>query len=290
MAGGDSLVAHRGVVGHGTELLPVLPGRRCQCIPRCPELACGPPRDHVVGAWNQVQKSGVAVPADFVFLDQMIKAGHVSGSVLEIGSRDWQDGDGNMSRPVADAGLQWEGCDLQAGPGVDFTLDLLDDEEVAALDRSWSTVLLFNLLEHVYDPISALRNAMSLVEPGGACVVCGPAVWELHYFPKDFWRPMPDFYWEFAARTSCQIPQDGMTWILNEWPYVPGHAPTTRIIPVQDLMVDGKAQLPGRPTAAAVWGRFRASLSVSVQRTFNLTGRVNRFPNVGLGVVLAKPS
>src|SRR3954471_3809312 len=27
VAGGDSLVAHRGVVGHGTELLPVLPGR-----------------------------------------------------------------------------------------------------------------------------------------------------------------------------------------------------------------------------------------------------------------------
>jgi SAM-dependent methyltransferase len=232
----------------------------------------------------------MAVAADSRFLELMIDRGYVSGPVLEIGSRDWQDGAGNMAPMVRGRGLSWEGCDLESGPGVDFTIDILDDEAVRLLGQTWRTVLLFNLLEHVYDPAAALRNALELVESGGSCVVCGPAVWELHQFPRDYWRPLPDFFREFAERHDYHLPDDGMAWVLNEWPYIPGRPPRVRIIPLHDLMESGRMQLPSRLTARSVWGPVRSTVSTVVQRVLNLTGRVNRFPNVGLGVVLRKPS
>src|SRR5215510_9746413 len=135
--------------------------------------------------------------ADRQYLGGLIADGRVAGPVLEIGSRDWN---GNMAPVVSEAGLLWEGCDIEPGPGVDFALDILDERAVMDVGRRWPTVLLFNLLEHLYDPPAALRNALGLVEPGGCCVVCGPVVWEIHRYPKDYWRPLPDFFVEFARR------------------------------------------------------------------------------------------
>ena len=228
----------------------------------------------------------MAVPADLHYLRSMMH--HVGPGVLEVGSHNWQGIGGNMHDVVVAAGRQWEGCDLEPGPGVDFTIDILDDDRVAAVGRTWSTVLLFNLLEHVYDPATALRNALRLVEPGGTCVVCGPAIWELHDFPADYWRPLPDFYLEFARREGCTVEPDSLCWSLNEFRYLPGRAPRTRILPVDALTRDGQKQVPSRLTATTVYGRPRAGVSIGLQRLLNLTGRVTRFPNVGLGVVLRR--
>lgn len=224
----------------------------------------------------------MAVPADLEFLRSSLAL--VGPSVLEIGSRDWQGIGGNMRGTIEASGRRWEGCDLEEGPGVDFTIDILDDERVAGVGRTWPTVLLFNLLEHVYDPAHALRNALRLVEPGGNCVVCGPVIWELHDFPADYWRPMPDFFLEFARREGHSV--ESLAWVLNEHPYLPWRPPRIRILPIADLMVDGQKQVPSRLTSNAVYGRVRTVASVVVQRGLNLTGRVQRFPNVGLGVVL----
>jgi SAM-dependent methyltransferase len=230
----------------------------------------------------------MAVPADLAYLRSVLP--HVGPDVLEIGSRAWQGDEGNMRSTIVGAGRRWEGCDLEEGPGVDFTIDILDDDRVAGVGRTWSTVLLFNLLEHVYDPPHALRNALRLVGPGGTCVVCGPAIWELHDFPADYWRPMPDFYVEFARREGLSIVPGTLCWVLNEFRYLPGRPPATRAIPVDDLVLEGQKQVPARLTAAAVYGRGRTVASIALQRALNLTGRVTRFPNVGLGVVLQLPS
>jgi hypothetical protein len=127
------------------------------------------------------------------------------------------------------------------------------------------------------------------VAPGGTCVVCGPAIWELHDYPADYWRPMPDFYLEFARRDGYAIEDGSLSWVLNEWRYLPGRGASTRVIPVADLTTDGQKQVPSRLTSAQVYGRSRTAVSVGLQRALNLTGRVTRFPNVGLGVVLRKP-
>lgn len=214
--------------------------------------------------------------------------GNVGDRVLEIGSRDVHDGDPGLGPSIVETGRAWEGCDIQDGANVDFTLDILDDAQVAAIERRWSTVLMFNLLEHLYDPSAALRNAVSLVEPGGTCVVLGPAVWQLHDFPRDCWRPLPDFFLLFAERHHMEVVESGFCWVLEEHPWLPWRDVTTRIVPVAALTVDGQKLLPGRHTATAVWGARRAVPSIVLQRVLNLTGRVWQFPTVALGVVLRK--
>jgi hypothetical protein len=222
----------------------------------------------------------MAVPTDFAYLRRLIAAGVVEGPVLEIGSKDHQGGKGNARPTCEAAGVHWEGTDIDAGPGVDFTLDILDAVAVAAVERRWRNVLLFNLLEHVYEPAVALRHAVSLVEPGGAAVVVGPSVWQLHDYPRDYWRPMPDFFLEFARREGMQVVDDEFCWLLEQH---------ERIIPISDLtMPGGQKQFPGRNTATQVFGAFRATASLYIQRGLNLTGRVMHFPQVGIGVVLRK--
>lgn len=222
----------------------------------------------------------MAVPTDFAYLRRIIAAGEVRGRVLEIGSRDHQGGVGNARTTCEGAGLAWEGADIDAGAGVDFTLDILDPEAVGAIDRRWATVLLFNLLEHVYEPALALRQATSLVEPGGAVVVVGPSVWQLHDYPRDYWRPMPDFFIEFARRHELALVGAHFCWLLEG---------RDRIIQIDELTTPGgQKQFPGRNTAVEVFGALRATTSRYIERSLNLTGRVMHFPQVGIGAVLRK--
>lgn len=219
----------------------------------------------------------MAVPADRTYLRYVMEQGHVGHSVLEVGARDWQEGEGNMRDVVTSSGRDWTGCDIDVGPGVDFTLDILDDAQVNSVDRRWDTVLLFNLLEHVYDPVTALTNSLQLLNAGGTAVVCGPAIWELHGFPRDYWRPMPDFFTEYASRHAMTVGL--MRWVLNEFAWIPGKDPHTRLLAVGD-------QFPGRLTTATTYGRARSAVSIGLQRSLNLTGRFTIFPRVGLGLVL----
>ena len=142
---------------------------------------------------------------------------------------------------------------------------------------------MFNLLEHVYEPALALRHAVSLVEPGGAVVVVGlPRLWQLHDYPRDFWRPMPDFFSEFARRHGLTVVGEHFCWLLEQH---------EQIIEIASLTTPaGQKQFPGRNTAREVFGTFRATTSLYIERALNLTGRIMHFPQVGIGVVLRKPS
>lgn len=222
----------------------------------------------------------MAFPVDFTFLRHVINSGLIEGPVLEIGSRTWQGDEGNAARECRLAGLAWEGTDIVAGPGVDFVLDILDAQAVGAVDRTWRAVLLFNLLEHVYNPITALENAMKLVAPGGAGVVVGPAVLQLHDYPRDYWRPMPDFFLEFADRNGYEVVRGALMWTVLD-----------RLVAVDSLSVGDQKQLPSisLPGVVALWGRPRAYWSRAVHLLLRTFGRDTHHPDCGLGVVLRKP-
>lgn len=223
----------------------------------------------------------MAVEVDFTYLRDVIARGLVKAPVLEVGSRAWQGQEGNAARACRDAGLAWEGTDIVAGEGVDFVLDILDRTAVDGLGRQWATVLVFNLLEHVYDPITALDNAMALVAPGGPAVVVGPAVWQLHDYPKDFWRPMPDFFLEFARRNGYEVVPDVLTWTV-----------AGKLVPVDAISVGTQKKLPSisRPGVVEVWGGPRAYWSRAVHALLRTFGRETPHPDCGLGVVLRKPA
>jgi SAM-dependent methyltransferase len=223
----------------------------------------------------------VAVKADFQFLSEVIQAGLVRGPVLEIGGRSWQGSAGNAKATCTDHGLQWEAADIESGPDVSIVVDILDPDAVARIERRWPTILVFNLLEHVYDPIAALRNSVHLLEPGGSCVIAGPALWQLHDFPADYWRPLPDFFSEFARRESLTLVVTQMKWLVFG-----------KTIPVSEMTSsEGQKLLPStsEPQASRLWGYRKATLSRAVHKLFRTYGRETSFPFVGLGVVLQKP-
>ena len=217
----------------------------------------------------------MAVPIDMDYLVQQIEARRVHGSVLEIGSRDREEGGGNTRRSCESRGLRWEGADIEPGAGVDHVLDILDRAQLESLGQRWDSVLVFNLLEHVYDPIRALENTLQLVAPNGSCVVVGPCVWQIHDYPRDYWRPLPHFYEEFANRQGLVV--EDLSYLVAD-----------RIIPVDDLREDDQILLPSKQVGAKVFGR-RAVASRYVHRLLNTTGREMHFPWVGLGCVLRHP-
>ena len=223
----------------------------------------------------------MAVPGDFRYLRHLIDRGVVHGPVLEIGSRAWQGEAGNARAECIRAGLAWEGTDIVEGPGVDFVLDILDSSAARAVGRQWSSVLVLNLLEHVYNPIQALENAVALVAPGGVVVVVGPAVWQLHDYPKDFWRPMPDFFVEFASRNGLEILDDVFMWIVEG-----------AILPVERFSAGSQKKLPSisRPGVFELWGKPYAYWSRATHALLRTFGRRTPYPDTGLGVTLKKPA
>lgn len=218
----------------------------------------------------------MAVAADVAYLEELVAAGTVEGPVLEVGSRAWQGIEGNFRATSERLGVGWEGCDLEAGDGVDFVLDVLDRAAVRRVGRRWRSVLLFNLLEHVYDPAAALANALVLTEPGGACAIAGPTVWQLHDYPADYWRPMPAFFEEFARRHGCRV--EMRRWLLDG-----------RTMPGDALRDGDQLLLPSWMSAPQLWGSSRWTRSRVVHRLFDTVGRRTPFPLSGYGVVLRPP-
>lgn len=219
-------------------------------------------------------------PSDREYLRLLLASGLLHGPALEVGSQAIDGQGGNTEADCKTAGLEWTGVDLEPGPGVTQTLDILDDTAVAAVGRQWKTLILFNILEHVYDPAKALRNALSLTAAGGHIAVVTPTVWWVHDFPRDYWRPLPDFYLEFAERHNATVVDEGFQWILDG-----------QLIPVSELSVGKQKALPGRwPLGEKVFGDRRLRYSRLVNGVTRTMARRLVFPPSALGVVIAKHS
>jgi len=223
----------------------------------------------------------MSVELDYTYLEQLLRDGVIAGSAIEIGSRIWpiSAGTGNARELCRRFGVDWTGADIEHGDGVDVIVDILDPASVSSLGRKWDAVLVMNLLEHVYDPISALRNCCEITAPGGACVVVGPAVWPIHDFPQDFWRPLPDFFLEFARREGMETDTASMYYLALD-----------RLIPVDELTEGTQKHLPSKGHAERLFGRRRAVVSRYAHFALNTYGREFAFPLSGLGVVLRKPA
>lgn len=211
-------------------------------------------------------------PQDLSYLHRLFERGLLRGPVLEVGGRSWQE-EGNAAKACADAGLDWEATDIKAGPGVSYELDILSQDSVASIDRQWPTVLVLNLLEHVYDPVLALTHAVQLVEPGGSCVALSPAVWELHDYPADYWRPMPDFYLEFGRRNNLLMIQGTFEWLVGDQ-----HFPVASPKSSQQKLMPGKASPP-----------FKSRYSDAIHKLARTVGRSTFFPYSSLACVYRIP-
>lgn len=147
------------------------------------------------------------IDSDLEFVGRLIRAQVITGPVLELGTGY---GGTTCSGIVRAGGLDYYGTDMAPGAGVDFVADF---ECLAELDvfrpvAPFGSVLILNVLEHTFDPIRILDHAGTLLRARGTLVVVTPAVWPLHNFPLDAWRPLPNFYEEYARRRRLQLIED----------------------------------------------------------------------------------
>jgi SAM-dependent methyltransferase len=85
--------------------------------------------------------------------------------------------------------ITYIGADLFDGPGVDQIEDI---HALSFADNSIGTVLCLETLEHVRDPLQAVREIHRVLKPGGLCVLSSVMLFPIHAHPWDYWRFTPE--------------------------------------------------------------------------------------------------
>ena len=57
--------------------------------------------------------------------------------------------------------------------------------------KKFSAGICMDLLEHVSNPFVVAENISNSLKSGAMLFVTVPLIWELHYYPKDYWRFTP---------------------------------------------------------------------------------------------------
>jgi SAM-dependent methyltransferase len=212
------------------------------------------------------------VENDIAYVRELIAAGLVRGPCLEAGAG--LDGH-NLQALLKSQGIEWFGTDLRVNGDHLYAVDLgdpFDTVDQTFKGQRFETVLLLNVIEHVFEPVVVLDNARRLVRPGGHLVVIVPTVWPLHYYPLDCWRIPPNFFEEYARRRGLTLLDPYLRYVT------PDNLPVPRD-------TDGNATLP--PIAGGVFRQWR---SRAVHRAFRTTGRGVTTPtHVSTGAVLRCP-
>ena len=112
------------------------------------------------------------------------------GPILEIGSKDHGgriDHAGTTTFRTVYSANEYVGVDLEAGKGVDYTVDLV--EGIGELpENHFALAICCSVMEHVARPWKMAENITRLVRPGGRLYISVPWVWRYHPYPDDYYR------------------------------------------------------------------------------------------------------
>lgn len=134
-------------------------------------------------------KTGNGIPIGTVrgniraFIEQ--HAAKLGDDVLEVGSRAHRPGCWwIINRDLARG--KWTGMDFQPGNNVDVVADLHD------LPANWTGrftgILCSEVLEHVRNPTTALRELCRVLKPGGVAIFTTLTAFPIHGYPDDYRR------------------------------------------------------------------------------------------------------
>ena len=211
------------------------------------------------------------IEPDIKYLEKCIKAGLIQSPCLELGVAY---GGATNKDLIRHSGIEYAGTDLAPDVNVDYVIDFEDSADLvmqAVNQKKFGSILVFNVLEHTFDPITILDNVFNLLMPGGTCVIITPTVWPLHDFPYDCWRINPNFYEIYCKRRSLQLLED-------YFEYVGFHN-----------VKDNRNQNGTYVLPSASNSRFKSVKSKIVHKLFNTYGRGMVFPaHIATGVVIKK--
>lgn len=107
----------------------------------------------------------------------------------------WEHRERLAGRPVLDVGVETPRAWLGSGYvtcGQTATCDVQGDiHALPFADDAWDAVICTEVLEHVEDPVRAVRELHRVLAPGGLLLVTSPFLWPWHgkegYY-RDYWR------------------------------------------------------------------------------------------------------
>ena len=207
--------------------------------------------------------------SDLEYVRNLLSKGLIEGPVLELGG-----GYGGMScREIVQAsGLTYQSTDIVAGSGVDIVADF----EAGDFGRSfehheYGCVLVLNVLEHVFEPIKVLDNAISLLRHHGKAVTITPCMWPTHSYPIDCQRLLPDWFISYGdRRQEVQLLDSVFEFV--------GYGPISAFVRGSDVQLPS----PSRTIVAQRYSRL-------VHRLFNTSGRGQWAASyVAVGAVFAR--
>jgi SAM-dependent methyltransferase len=82
------------------------------------------------------------------------------------------------------------GFDTEVGRNVD--VEMADAYEIPVDDGVFDIVLSGQCLEHVQNPFRLVAEMARVVKEGGLLILTAPWQWEIHPYPLDCWRILPD--------------------------------------------------------------------------------------------------
>ncbi len=125
------------------------------------------------------------------------------------GKKDKKRGQFDIEHAVASQGLKVTYINLDAATHPDIVADACD---IPAPDSSFDCAILAEIVEHLPDPASALREAARLLPPGGVLLATAPFLYQIHADPIDVARYTPDWWrgaLEGAGFTHIEIEPQG---------------------------------------------------------------------------------
>lgn len=214
---------------------------------------------------------------DVEWFNRCHRAGLVKNRMLEVGSAKVQ-GTPNLCEIARNLGIESAtGVDIDQFDGVDIVFDFgLAPEAFREGWRSgtFSTVCIFNVLEHTFDPLTVLTNALSCVHDNGTLLVVTPSIWPIHSYPHDFNRLLPDWYLEFSRRNKLTLIDKQFCWLSQ--------------FGIETVELASEPTLPSYLTRGQADSRLRYWISRISHKLFNTYGRSHWGTHSAIGAAFVR--
>lgn len=141
---------------------------------------------------------------DINYIKQLINKKKIEGPVLELGAGY---GGNTCSNIIKENNLAYFTSDMEASQYVDYVADFESSNIECFFPNSvkFKSILVLNVIEHTFDPVRVLDNALKLLDKDGSLVIIAPSCWPLHSYPIDCYRFMPNFFEKYAHSRNLLI-------------------------------------------------------------------------------------